>query len=120
MGRKKKVEETKPMEQMPLVVPIDSVAKPPMNGSAPAVGEMTIEIPISLDKVREEGIRWAEECGFKQPFNVQGPDRVNYPRYGYGYQMTVKETMGKGRLGSARFTSSGVRSYWSIDGIVTG
>lgn len=102
------------MEQIPLVVPIAP------DGVAPSNVVSSPEIQISLEALREDGKKWAEECGLKPPFNVQGPDRIDYPQRGYGYQMTVREAGGKQRLGSARFTSAGVRSYWSIDGIVTG
>lgn len=65
-------------------------------------------------------IEWAKECGLKSPFTVGGPERVNYPRYGHGYVVTIREDTGKQRQGSARFTSDGAQSYWCLDGIVTG
>lgn len=137
MGRKKKAvepsktDEQKPeeaksevrkeevviMKQMPLVAP-----ELPTGEIKATVTPMfrEPEKPVSLEWLREEGKKWAEECGLRPPFMVTGPDRVDYPRYGYGYAMTVKEETGKGRLGTARFDQFGERSYWSIDGIVTG
>ena len=137
MGRKKKVveapkteeqklEEAKPEErkedvvtlkQMPLVAP-DLPTGEIKATVIPMFPEP--EKPVSLDWLRDEGKKWAEECGLRPPFMLTGPDRVDYPRYGYGYSMTVKEETGKGRLGTARFNQFGERSYWSIDGIVTG
>lgn len=122
MGRKKKVVEEKkaeegvPMEQTPLVVPVESVGQ---NGTAP-VPEPVPEVPGVRNAIHDDAMVWAIECGFTGTLFVNGPERVDYPREGYGYCVTIKEQDGKQRLGSARYTSSGVRSYWSIDGIVTG
>jgi hypothetical protein len=130
MGRKKKKEEeTKFAEQNLLFVP-ETPSPPPSPPLAlipsatlappPPDDQSEIASPAFVEKVREDGIEWAKECGLKPPFTVDGPERVNYPRYGHGYVMTIREDMGKRRLGSARFTSNGAPSYWSLDGIVTG
>lgn len=120
MGRKKKVvEEQKAMTQMPLAPATPEVKAPEVE--APPSNVVTApEIPVSLDAIRDDAVAWAVECGFKGDFMVNGPDRVDYPQSGYGYVVVIKEQTGKQRMGSARFTSAGVRSYWSIDGIVTG
>lgn len=100
-----------------LVPPMFPSPEPP---PAPPKVEPVPEVIVSLDAVREDGIKWAMECGLKPPFLVSGPEREDFPKHGHGYTMTISEQQGKGRLGSARYTHQGKRSYWSIDGIVTG
>ena len=83
-------------------------------------GQAKTDPPELLARIRQDVVEWAKECGLRPPFNVSGPDRVNYPRQGHGYAATIKEETGKARMGSARYTSTGDRSYWTIDGLVTG
>lgn len=130
MGRKRKQPEgAKPPEQIPLFIaeepPVPPLPPPAQAqlaalGTTPTGAKAKIESPVFLEKIRVDAIEWASECGLKPPFMVNGPDRVNYPRYGHGYVLTIKEETGRERLGSARFNSDGARTYWSLDGIVTG
>src|SRR6266852_2725735 len=130
MGKKKKkAEEATSAEQTLLFVP--SGPQAPTSAPLPAIPRAALEppppgdqakiaSPAFLEKVRVDAIEWAKECGLKPPFAVDGPERVNYPRQGHGYVVTIREDTGKRRQGSARFTSEGAPSYWSLDGIVTG
>jgi len=76
--------------------------------------------PEFLRQIQEDGIRWAGECGLHPPFGVNGPERVEYPRAGHGYVVTIQEEEGKRRLGTARFNARGEPTYWSLDGILSG
>lgn len=76
------------------------------------------ENPAFLAQIRERAIAWAKRCGLKPPFTVTGPERVEYPQEGYGYTVLVQETTGKERLGTARFSSTGRETYWTVDGVV--
>ncbi len=114
MGRKKKKEEEPSVETSTAQAPVPVVPLPPPNGQSKT------DPPEFLARIRRDVIEWAKECGLKPPFNVSGPDRVEYPRQGHGYAATIQEETGKCRMGSARYTSAGDRSYWTIDGIVTG
>jgi hypothetical protein len=88
--------------------------------SPPPDIQVKIESPAFLEKVRSDAIEGAKECGLRPPFLVDGPERMNDPRDGHGDVLTIKEEAGKQRLGPARFNSDGARTYWSLDGIVTG
>jgi hypothetical protein len=79
-----------------------------------------VDSPEFLETIRVKATQWAQECGLRPPFTVGGPERVNYPKQGHGYVVTLRENEGKERLGSARFSSSGAPTYWSVDGIATG
>jgi len=127
--RKKRAKETQPAEQAQLFAPDEPQARPsalpnptppdplapPLPGD-PAKGDSM----AFLDKIRADAILWAQECGLKPPFTVNGPERVAFPKEGHGYVVTIKEETGKQRLGSARFNSNGAPSYWSLDGIEAG
>lgn len=118
-------------EQMSLVTPDTDPQKPapppevpsepaffaPQDGVATAVPEPPSP---SMDALLKAAITWAQECGLNGPFNVTGPERVDYPRHGHGYAVTVKEQTGKGRMGTARFTAEGKTSYWSMDTFTSG
>ena len=122
MGRKKKaVPASAPgadapppaAPPVPQAAPAAALAPPSDNGHSK-------ETPEFLSGILNNAGAWAEECGLKKPFDLSGPDRVNYPRHGHGYVVTVKEQSGKQRAASARYTSEGVRGYWSVDTLITG
>lgn len=75
--------------------------------------------PIDPVALRKDAQDWATECGLG-PVRANGPTREDYPRYGFGYSFQIQEISGKERKASARYTCRGERSYWTIDGIVTG
>ena len=114
MGKKKKKsEERNSADQILLFVPSGVPAPPsPPLAPIPSAGitppppsdQAKIASPAFLEKVRVDAIEWAKECGLKPPFTVDGPERVNYSRYGHGYVVTIREDTGKRRLGSARFS----------------
>jgi hypothetical protein len=130
MGKKKKRGAGATPPQQSLLFPPEEPQAPASPSLAPASAATPssepprdaeeVESPEFLEKIRADAIRWAKDCGLSPPFTVGGPERVSYPRSGYGYVVTLKEEKGKERLGSARFNSSGAPTYWSVDGIVTG
>jgi hypothetical protein len=129
VSKKKDSEETKPLKQGDLFASNEPQAQPsaPPISTPPAApaplptsDPTKIESPAFLEKIRADATLWAKECGLKPPFIVNGPERMNYPKMGHGYVVTIKEETGKERLGSARFNSNGAPTYWSLDGIVTG
>lgn len=66
---------------------------------------------------------WAIECGLRGPFDLAGPDKVDYPQHGYGFVVLVSELNpykpgARVRMGTARFTDQGERAMWTIDGSV--
>lgn len=73
-----------------------------------------------LGTVKEDARRWAEECGFKGTLALDEATRNEFPKQGHGYAVIVREMEGKQRLATARYDSNGRRTYWSMDGIVTG
>lgn len=75
--------------------------------------------PIDPDILKTDVEKWAQECGLGK-VNAIGPTREDYPYYGFGYSFHIQEISGKQRKASARYTSQGLRSFWTIDGIVTG
>lgn len=74
----------------------------------------------SLLKSAEE---WAVECGLCGPLHLGVPEKVEYPRFGFGYVVLVTEKDphkpgAKVRMGSARFNEKGERTMWTLDGSV--
>lgn len=93
-----------------------------------AAGEMIEEIashradevpPVDYGVLRKDVEGWAKECGLG-PANINGPDREDFPRFGFGYNFQIMEIAGKKRMATARYTSRGLRNYWSMDSLVTG
>lgn len=74
--------------------------------------------PAFLARIRECAVAWAKRCGLRPPFTVTGPERIAYPKDGHGYTVLVQEATGRQRLGTARFSSTGQETYWTVDGIV--
>lgn len=124
MARRKKKEEPSPA---PAVAPESTApkngqmmlspaapAQPPIGPAEPPPPPAP---PPSLDEIRAAAVEWATRSGLRPPFTVTGPDRVDFPQHGHGYLVLIQERTGKRcRLGTARFTSEGQPSYWSIDG----
>lgn len=78
------------------------------------------EVPfVDHGKLRKDVEAWVKECGLG-PARVNGPDREDFPHHGFGYNFQVMETAGKKRMATARYTSKGLRNYWSMDSLVTG
>lgn len=101
MAKKKK-----PKKADPLLVPIAPGAKEP----GPAV-EKEPPPAVFLQKAAE----WAVECGLKKEFTLTGPERIDYPKHGHGYAVTVQEREGLRRMATARFTAAGQRNLWTMD-----
>jgi hypothetical protein len=91
--------------------PVIATAAPPVTFVEPP--------PIPPEKLRKDAEAWAIECGLPK-VRVHDPIREDYPRYGFGYVMQIMEVGGKDRKATARYTCKGERSYWTIDGMVTG
>lgn len=75
--------------------------------------------PVDLVQLRKDAEAWAKECGLG-PMTLRGPDREDFPRFGFGYNFQIMEISGKKRMATARYTSKGLRNYWSMDSLVTG
>jgi hypothetical protein len=68
-----------------------------------------------LTAIRASALDWSEECGLKGDIDAEGPEKENYPRGGHGWVVTLRERSGERRLATARFTSDGSRSMWTVD-----
>jgi hypothetical protein len=87
--------------------------------SAPANGNGSprpLLAETDLTAVLAAALDWSAECGLKGDIDAQGPERENYPREGHGWVVTLRERTGERRLATARFTSDGRRSMWTVDG----
>lgn len=104
--------------------------KPRKKKESPAAGLTLIDVleakflenpppPIDPLTLQKDVEKWAGECGLGK-IRAAGPTREDYPRFGYGYSFQIQEISGKERKASARYTCLGQRSFWTIDGIVTG
>jgi RNA 3'-terminal phosphate cyclase len=58
---------------------------------------------------------WAREAGLQPPLDVMKPHRVEYPRQGHGWQVTITEREARRRMGTAVFGSDGQRKMWTMD-----
>ena len=76
---------------------------------------------VDLGALRVNAQKWAEECGLKN-VAVSQATREEYNRYGYGFIFAIRGQSGTGkdRMATARYTYKGERSFWSMDGMVTG
>lgn len=97
----------------------------PVIAAAAAIVETIIQrapeetYPIDLEALRKDAHAWAKECGLGQ-VRLNGPDREDFPQYGYGYVFQIAEISGKQRRATARYTCHGLRNFWSMDSLVTG
>lgn len=71
-----------------------------------------------LTEILKSATDWAKECGLREPFNLSGPTKIDYPQRGYGFNVVIQEAGDAKRLGTARFTAEGKRSLWTRDGTV--
>lgn len=62
-----------------------------------------------------DAVKWGSENGLKEPVNAVGPSRVEFNLSGYGFVVVLKETSGRGRMGTASYTATGKRSMWNLD-----
>lgn len=67
------------------------------------------------EKITEVALAYADENGLRGKIRVSDVKRVDYPRHGYGYQVTVQEENGKGRMASVHFTSELQPAMWTLD-----
>lgn len=74
---------------------------------------------VDHDALRKDAQAWAQECGLAE-VRVAGPDREDFPQYGFGYIFQITEISGKQRRATARYSSQGLRNFWSMDSLVTG
>jgi len=82
----------------------------PRNGAHPPILAGT-----DLTAMRASALDWALECGLKGDIDAEGPERQDYPREGHGWVVILRERAGARRMATARFTSAGRRSMWTID-----
>ena len=71
-----------------------------------------------VEVVMERAQKWASECGFKGDLSISVPEVEKFQRRGHGYVVQIRESAGKARLATARFTSGGEPSLWTLDGKV--
>lgn len=64
----------------------------------------------------ERAEAWARSCGFRGDLNVAVPVVEKYPRAGRGYVVQVQEKSGRQMMATAKFTSAGEPSLWTVDG----
>lgn len=102
MARKRKKEKA-----APLLVSIAPGTKEP----APGTEKLEPPPAVFLQRAAE----WAVECGLKKEFTLTGPERIDYPKHGHGYSVTVQEREGFQRMATARFTAAGQRNLWTMD-----
>lgn len=112
MGGKRKKKETAPAAVQ--------ILEGPTNGQSAAAPPPPSSPPPSMEDIRNAAVSWATQAGLYPPFNVNGPERVDFPQHGHGYQVVIREEAGKQRMGTAKFTSEGKPDFWQVDGIVTG
>lgn len=105
-GKKKKRPEQKKEES--LMVDLSSMK---LNGAASKPEPRLIDL-------RGKALEWALENGLRAPLRVAHLERVNYPKWGFGFVASIQEVEGRQRTATARFDSEGNPSYWSIDGNV--
>lgn len=128
MGKRKKPEipsaAAPSAPQAPAVEPAaEGVLPPPApNGRhhAPEEAAAPSVPPPDPGSLLRDAAEWATECGFKSPFTLTGPEETLFPRHGHGYVVTVHETSGRNRMGTARFNAEGRRAMWTMDGAYTG
>lgn len=70
--------------------------------------------PAAMLKTEAESM--ARDCGLTGELVLQEPERVEYPQYGHGYVVIVREKNGHQRSGTVRLTCEGKRNCWSMDG----
>jgi hypothetical protein len=87
-------------------------------------GSMIAAAEVIVDPDKETMVKdaqeWAIECGFRGEFRIDGPNLERFPRYGHGYVFTIRELQGKQRMATAKYTKDGMRSFWQMDGMITG
>ena len=85
------------------------------------VYDKSVELSVlDAEGMARDAKKWAVESGLRDPVDVSEPEKVEYPRRGYGYVFSVREREGKQRMATARYTKGGSRSFWSMDSLVTG
>lgn len=77
-------------------------------------------VEIDQQEIIKDAEEWATVNGLKGPFRLDGPDRQDFPKRGYGYVVQVREQGGKQRMVTLRYTNDGKRSFWQMDGMITG
>lgn len=111
IGPDKKARKPRKRKEKPVIAPAALVIDPQME-KYKQQPELSQEGVLAL---RLEAEKWANECGLIK-VTVQGPNREDFPRYGFGYAFQIMETAGKQRRATARFTSTGLRNMWTLDG----
>ena len=71
--------------------------------------------PERLAELRTEAGMWALRNGFRGVVVVDEPVKVQYPRWGHGWAVSVREEGGEQRGASCRFDASGRPTYWTMD-----
>ncbi len=70
---------------------------------------------MMAEKITRVALAYAIENGLQGKIRVSAAQRVDYPQHGYGYQVTVQEEEGKGRMASVHFTSELQPAMWTLD-----
>lgn len=108
-ARRKRAPKT---ERLPLF-PAPSEPPPDPVPDQAAIDAMT-------KRVSHEALAWARRSGFQGPIDVEGVEKVDYPRRGYGFKAVVREREGKQRRADTQFTKEGKPSMWTMRGSTFG
>lgn len=90
-------------------------ADPLLVSIAPGTKEVAVEKEPPPAVFLQRAAEWAVECGLRKEFTLTGPERIDYPKHGHGYAVTVQEREGLQRMATARFTAGGQRNMWTMD-----
>lgn len=114
-------EKCRPKEKKPrkLRKPRKRKETPVIATAAPPVVKFVEPPPVPPQVLKKDAEAFAIECGLSN-VSVQDPAREEYPQYGFGYVVQVMERGGKERRATVKYTAHGKRSYWQMDGMVTG
>lgn len=91
-----------------------AVEKPAAEPSGLKKEEKGID-PMMVEEISGKALAYAIENGLQGKIRVSEPKRVEYPRYGYGYQVMLQEEGGKQRMASAHFTADLRPAMWTLD-----
>jgi hypothetical protein len=82
--------------------------------------ENACQVEPVVREILKDAEEWGTECGLKGSLRMDGPHVEKHPRCGHGYVLNIRELDGKQRMATAKYTQDGKRSFWQMDGMITG